>query len=494
MAVPTRETADRTVTTRQTDLGELPFDALDTDAEEIDRRYAWARHRGHPQYLWPSVSVSSWRASLHSIADATTDVLTHPGRPVSLTPRRGSDARALGIAAFTSGMGPLLGYWIESGQLEAAPEVASILRLHLWHGRVRAERLAQRLEHVLQELHHQGVTATVLKGAHTGAVYFPEPATRPISDIDLAVAPPHVEQTETVLRAAGLVRVKQQSRPRKSTWSPTPEPQLRSLELTHADNPWAVEIHESLDRDFYGVRMIRVGSLDSDCTTEWRAGEIPTRVLAQPWLLAYLALHASEEFHQIQLVRMVELVLVIRADLASGRLAWGDVLSLLDRAHATRFAFPALQLAERLLPGTLDETLLTKLAGAATPSMRRVIDGLEPGDAQRLDRVTLQERFMWAKGPIETLRRLGRFIVPSGTDVPLRTMGSMQWSRLMRVVRGRVSLRETRASHTRATTPANEPARAANTPRQPPRDRQQPQTAAQNSKRSESPRRPQHPK
>ncbi len=463
-------------------------------AGEIERRFAWARRQGHPQYLWPETPVASWRASLRAIAHTTARVLKSAERPISLDIPRGSTARSLGIAAFTSGMGPLLGLWTESGTVAADARVQSLLRLHLLHARRRTTMLQARVSRILRDFAQCGVTATVLKGAHTAATYFPEPATRPVADIDLAVARSDVEPAYRALRAAGFVRSKRQSRPHKSTWVPVPTPRLRSLELTHAENPWAVEIHSSIDRDFFGVRTVRVGDLDRNSTMPWDGLHAPARALAQPFLLAYLALHASEEFHALQLIRLVELVWVTRTDVAAGRLAWDDVAFLLERAHALRFAFPAIELAERLVPETFDATLLTNLRAAATPSMRRVIADLGPGDAQRLDRLSVEERFMWARGPLETARRLARFFFPSGTDVRLRSLGSMQWTRLHRLFRGRVSLRRSREVPGTPTAPENAAEQGSSSPQPSSQGRQRLQTEPGSSTRSASRPPRQHPK
>ena len=98
------------------------------------------------------------------------------------------DAAAVGLAGYTSGMGPLLGHWIAAGRVDGEPEIARTLAAHLSDNAVRAERLARETERTVAALCEAGVEVVVLKGQHTARSHFPAPATRPCSDIDLLVA------------------------------------------------------------------------------------------------------------------------------------------------------------------------------------------------------------------------------------------------------------------------------------------------------------------
>ena len=91
----------------------LPLDALDLDAAEIAARFTWARRRGHPDYLWPDVPPERWRYALEDIERVARKVLRGGPAPIRWELDPDLDAKAVGVAAFTSGMGPLLGYWID---------------------------------------------------------------------------------------------------------------------------------------------------------------------------------------------------------------------------------------------------------------------------------------------------------------------------------------------------------------------------------------------
>src|SRR5690606_26413785 len=294
----------------------LPFDALDMPPERIAAGFRWAREQGHPGYVWPDLPVADWRAALHAIEGATAALLASPPRPPRLdTPAGGT--LALSVAAYTSGLGPYLGHAVETGALEADDAAAALLALHLEHARRRTRRLDAELARALDVLEDAGILATVLKSAHTAREYFPERATRPAADIDLAVPDEDLATAERALVDAGYTLERRQPRPRQSTWVPPDAPtQLRPLAPVHADDAYTLDLHASLDRDFFGIRTVRFGPLDA-ATRPWPDLHPAARVLTQPLLLAYLAVHASQGLHNLTLLRLVEIVRIARADTAA---------------------------------------------------------------------------------------------------------------------------------------------------------------------------------
>lgn len=418
--------------------GPLAYDARDLSPEQIRARFQWATRRGHAGYLWPEIPPVAWQACVAEIERVTAALLDGAPARVSLAPPAGTGAAALGVAAFTSGMGPLLGYWIEAGQLDAAPEPAALLRLHLLHGRRRAARLDAELRRALDLFAAHGVRATLLKGSHTRHVYYPDPGTRPASDIDLLLAPEQVRPAARALHEAGYRAAPRHFHPYRCEWAPPGALQtLRSLELSHAENPFSLEVHDSLARNFFGVRVVRL----EPAVRPWPELHPAADVLLPAENLAYLALHASEELHRLQLARLVELVWVIRQDGAAGRLDWERLAWLLRRAEAARFAYPSLALAERLAPGTLEPRFRAELAASAPARMRRVVARLTPGTTQRLRRPRLDESWMWANGPVEVVRRAVYLAWPWHTAASPRALGKIYAARLYRLLRGTASLR-----------------------------------------------------
>jgi hypothetical protein len=407
-----------------------------TPVSVIDRLH-WARRNGHPAYVWPDIPIAQWRSSVEAIEAVIATILAFdPVRPTPvpcLNPPAGANARAVGIAAFTSGTGPLLGRWVEERRLQASPDVATILAEHLAHGRLRAVRMRETLHVVLDALSAQHVEPLILKGAHTGSVYFPEPATRPAADIDLSVRPDQVAAASAAMTRIGYVPQLQSTRPHRCDWVKPDAGLPVSLDLTHEDNPISIEVHAGLDRT-YAVRRLSFAPYDISLSTPWSefgAALVP----AQPLLFAYLAAHTSEELHRIQLLRLIELVLVARRDFTSPA-HWSALRELVRELEAGRFLYPAVALAARFVPGCIDADTLSELEADAPPRMRRVVARLQPATAQRLERLSIAERFIWARGPVEVVRHAAYLLWPARS----RSLRTIYAERLWRVLRGRISL------------------------------------------------------
>jgi len=410
------------------------------DSSELNRLRKWARGRGHPYYLWPDVPIPAWRAALEGIASAVAGWLSR-GPPVALTLSRGVDARALGIAAFTSGLGPLLGYWLETGDLIANDDIRMVLARHLRAARDRWSRTEQLAAQALAALAETGISPLVVKGGHTALAHFPNPAARPMTDLDIVVEGESFARGGAVLEALGFEPIERRRDPLKVSLTP-PGERLGpvSLELTHADNPWAIELHASLARSFFRVRTIDLGP---PRVARARRFGVEVRVLEEPWLTAHLALHASEELHRLPMLRLLELALVMRAGCQSG-LDWDELGSLLARNGAERFAFPAFELAERLAPGLIEPGFRERLTRAAPARMRRVVGGLGPASAQRLASVSVAEKLMWARGPWELTRRVSDLFWPTGAHSSPGALPAILAQRAWRLLRGGLRLSPSR--------------------------------------------------
>jgi hypothetical protein len=409
--------------------GGLPLDALDLADDEVRARFQQARRSGRPHWLWPEVDPAAWRRALLLFEAAARAVLL--GRP---GPRLEGDAAALGVAGYTSGMGPLLGVWLEEGRLEAEPAAGEILALHLRHNRLRTRRLAAEAVRAVRVLADAGIPVTVLKGVHTGPAYFPDPAARPLSDVDLRVPPAAVAAAEEALLAAGYRRGTVLLRPYRGVWAPPGTPTLpRSLRLLHADDPWSVDVQVSLDRTFAPAAVARLDALGEPEGPPWPPHPA-ARVLGQPLLTVFLAAHASESLRSLTLLRLVELVLVIRRDVAAGALAWEALEETAARVGGTGLLYPALEMAERLAEGTVPPGVLAASAAAAPAAVRRVVARLTPATAQQVDRWSLAERYMWSPTWGARLRQLAYEVGPAG--YPLRALAGIYRARAWRLLRG----------------------------------------------------------
>jgi hypothetical protein len=411
-----------------------------TDAPDvIERRLAeWAATRDL-FVLWPDVPRADLRAAQRHLRAQVAAGLRgedHPTLPGD-DPRA---ARALGIAAFLGGVGALVGRWLEVGRASAAEPVRALLAVHLDHARRRAELLGTQLARVRDAMGARGVEPIVLKGAHTGAVHFAEPALRAGSDLDLLVRASELPAARAALADAGLVERRRTVFQDRSEWAPvSPAARVRSLELEHADNPWSVDLHASLERWYFrGLRRGLGDDVFAHVDTVPIGGR-PTRVLAEPWLTAFLAQHASQELARTRLIRLVELVLVIRRGRDRGTLAWAALLALLARTRTERFVQPALALAEELAPGTVPEPVRSALARATPLRLRRVVDAVRASDLGPLPHRSLDAKLMWAAGPRELLLGMSELLVPSD-DGEREGLASLYARRAQAVLTGRARL------------------------------------------------------
>jgi hypothetical protein len=338
-----------------------------------------------------------------------------------------------------------MGFWCETGRVTAEPAVGALFATHLDHGRRRAARLRRELERVVAALAERRVEVWVLKGMHTGYRYFPEPGTRCSTDIDLLVRPEDWLAAREVLRGLGLVEKRDPGHPRASAWVPAVVQRVPTLEYVHVDGPWSVDMHRSLDRlPFEGLET-GLGSPDASAGEVWQEFCRPVRVLAQPLLFAYLALHASSHFYGMTQVRLIELVLVAQRDFVGRAERWDAFGDLVARTGSERFVFPALDLAERLAPGTIDGRVLARIAAAAPRRLRRLVRRMTPATAVRLHPYpALRERFVWLASPRELLAALLWLVWPRDEErlvAPSKALAA-EWRRvrraLSRIVRARV--------------------------------------------------------
>ena len=406
----------------------LEFASSLIGADEFRERRSEARRRGNPAWLWPEVAVSAWAEASSRIAASISAILA--GQPATLAC---GDPRALSIACYTAGVGPLLGWWYEKGLLSAAPEIGSLLSLHLDHARARQKKMEAQCLLVLAALEANAIPVVVLKGGDTANRYFPDPATRPASDFDVLVPKKLASRAEAVLAEMGLRNHGRQARESSWTW-PDATGVPRSVWLVHADDPWSVDLHWSLDfAASPGAPIIRLDAADPFKGNErWRLNP-SAHALSQPLLLLHLAVHASGGLHSLSMLRMVEIVLVVRQDGSKGILSWDDFITLARRTNGLGPAYPALRMSEQLAPGTIPEDVLKHCAGAAPTRARTVLAKLCPGNAQRIERASIAEHFMWVSGASGWFRQLRSDLAPSGS------IWSTYQARMYRLLRRRIT-------------------------------------------------------
>ena len=404
----------------------------------IDARLARFAATRNARDLWPEVPRSSFRAAERELARVAAGVLNGSDAPPTLRCPAEVDLHALGVAACAAGVGALMGYWCESGAVGAEPAATKLFATHLDHGRRRAARLRAELERILEPFANRAIDVLILKGTHTRYVYFPDPGSRLTSDIDLLVRPDGWEHARDVLRELRFEEERDSRHPEQSFWSRPEARVVRALDFTHADSAWSLDLHQSLERTPFAGLTTTLGTPDLATAPVWGKFSRPVRVLSQPLLFAYLALHASSHFYAISQIRLIELVLVARRDFAGRPDRWQAFDDLVARRGVGRFVFPALILAERLIPGTIDPLVLSRIGKAAPRRLRRLVRDTQPATAQRLHPFPgLRERFVWLATLKEALAALAWLAWPRHLEKrvsPGAALGA-QWRRMQRALR-----------------------------------------------------------
>jgi len=382
------------------------FDPGNAGAADYARRRQAAQRSAYPAWLWPEVSIAAWSNAVGRLAETASAILA--GRRATLE----GETLATGLAAYTSGLGPLLGWWIERGELDAGPQLSSLLETHLSHSRDRSARGTESGKLVVAKLAAAGLSVAILKGGQTSHAYFPEPATRPSSDLDLLVPAADARRAESALRAAGFVERSRGAR--ESCWGQATRPVVpASVWMVDRDDPWTVDLHWSLDfRPDPGARLVHLDKAKPLDAVEFWTVDRRAKALPQPLLLLHLAVHAGGGLHSLTLLRMVELILVIRKDSAEGRLSWAAFLALGEATGGLGAAYPALALADQLAPGTVPAEILERLGSAAPKRVRTFVGRLSPATAHRVERTSLREHFMWPSGPSGWMRLLASDLTP----------------------------------------------------------------------------------
>jgi hypothetical protein len=397
--------------------------------DEVRARMDEARRNGYAGWLWPDVALEDWRAAVEEVARATRGVL-HGEAHVSLDIR---DAKTASVAGYTSGMGALLGHWIETGALSTTHALGDIFRLHLSHNRARMTKLAAIAQEIVERLEAAQAAPVVVKGMHTAFAYFPEPGARTLSDIDLYVPTESMSAAEEVFGALHYQRILRLRAPYACDWVP---PGARAEPVTlahvHQDDPWFFDVQGSLNRRLLTGRQVTLDALfSSSATTAWPLSA-RGRVLKQPLLALHLAAHISQILLSATLQRVVELIFVIRKDEAHGALDWDSFLAGAEKIGGGRLVYPALAFCEQLSPAIVPARVLEACRADAPRNLRRVVGNLSVGTAQPLGRHSFRERFMWAGTWRERLQQVAGEFALDGRRQPLpatlRSVGTKLWA------------------------------------------------------------------
>lgn len=285
--------------------------------------------------------------------------------------------------------------------------------------RLRIERLHGDLAAALGALSTAGIEVMPLKGSLLGS-RSPEPARRPMADLDLLVRPGDQAAARRVLEGLGYrLRHEPTRRPTHDTFERPGELGVASFDLEHPDNPRPIELHTEVKRHLWAWAD------DDDLTPLLWASASPGRILGEPAmlpsdaaLLNHLAIHATSDLlvrrgRLIQWLDIADLALAVLTPGAgaggagAGEAGAGEAGALHEFAHP-RLAWPSLALAARRLPDRMRGVSLAGLEGrvprdlaawtATVPLSSRA--GLQPRSGPPIGPSTFTARWdRWAPEP-----------------------------------------------------------------------------------------------
>jgi hypothetical protein len=405
--------------------------------EQIARRIGDFERTQNPAALWPGLGESA-RVAAGRELERVTRLVLNGTISIALDPESRHTAYALGIAGHTTGVGPVIGKWIEYGRVTARADVSVVFAEHLNQSRRRYERMEHEVLPALDALLARSITPVVLKGFHTSRTYYDEAAARRMTDVDLLIPADRVKDAEAALGAAGFTADSTALSPYKRDWlGPGVDPRLHSIELSHERSKWVLEMHASLDRVYHPGAVARLNSVRDDVVRLSISGR-DVLALSPSASVVYLACHCAQELDGIRLLRVFEIVSVLRRAGARGELDWDAVLSTLVRTRSARFAYPALALVNDLDPGVVDDRVLALGRKRSTWAAKHTVARLSPAGGS-LDERGVIRQLMWTRGPVSIATRLLRNLWPAAFTRPRDVLPGWR-VRIRRIVSGDLSL------------------------------------------------------
>ena len=242
------------------------------------------------------------------------------------------------------------------------PAVMARLKAAFYTNVVRTGRLAEQLEAVVAALQRDGVTPIVLKGGALGRTVYPNPALRPMADLDLLVRPEQMPAARAPLTALGF------RLPASARMLPFQQSFGGGLD-------WQRESHDGstlldLQHHIIGVDFVR-SAFPVDVEALWErarplsVGHTQTLQLSPEDTLIHLCLHpALHDGFAGPLIGTVDMDRVIRtagSDAPSASAFWTRVVERTVRFRVRTAVAYGLLAARRLLATPVPDDVLSAL-------------------------------------------------------------------------------------------------------------------------------------
>lgn len=301
--------------------------------------------------------------------------------------RRSIDWDDLIVRAIVLGLAPQVYRRVSEWGL-SLPARGEVKLTALYQSQIRrTEAIFLQLDEFLGQCEKHRLRPLALKGIHLAVCHYPEPAMRPMNDVDLLFTAGELPIAESILldlgysarykspeMGAGVTKHTSTFRRPSKDDRTTANPYLS----TRSDR--TIEPHASLEESWLGL------SVDITPGVRERAepimlGARECHGLALEDLLLHLCLHCC--FHLIQgspaMVQVSDLLAVTR----TGELNWREFTRRARDYRASQFALAGLSLAQKLLGAPVPPTALGELSANTPSALRHRIERLGLADVLR---------------------------------------------------------------------------------------------------------------
>ncbi|MCM3877108.1 MAG: nucleotidyltransferase family protein [Thermoanaerobaculia bacterium] len=348
--------------------------------------------------------------------------------PISEALREDSSSGREEVAAFAISTQGLSALASRCGDVRTLPGALSdFLFAENLHSGARARRLLETLSGSIRALRAAGVEVVALKGAALAFLHYPDPALRPMGDLDLLLRDPRdLARATEALAGAGWRALF--DTPRHRVFARDDERVARPA-TEDPENPIRLEIHTSF-------RLPVLGRV-YDASAELRAqaevrdlGGTPVAIAAGPALLTHLLFHAAEDFagngirgiqaHDFRLLARAGGALAPEISAGSGERKTGagaPEISSNERGNASAPLLFAADAIQFLFPNTFEEIFLSTLSSSVPPDLRRRAAALPALRYTRPTRGWTRTLLTLIEGPLPKARFFARTVFPGLGEV-----------------------------------------------------------------------------
>jgi len=260
----------------------------------------------------------------------------------------------------------------EAGIPMPAPSRASLEAINALSRR-RTHRMLDAAAELIDALCAEGMDAMPFKGALLAPLYYPDPALRPLADLDILILEKDVQNGIAVLERLDY---RYYSRSAEDFVYLRGE---RKSNSWHPDNVHPVELHFRVREEYAGLAYDLTDAMwaSAERRAYWRGSQ--ALILSQPILLHHLCAHTTSDL----LIQRGKLMEIGDVQIVASRMTEGDWRAFLGAIppHGARFVYPALAVTARYAPGCIPDAVRSTLRVHLTLPLREWSDALTLADA-----------------------------------------------------------------------------------------------------------------